>query len=56
MSGMSDVPSVDLNDGNRIPQHDGDFVSTWKTMEELRADGRARSIGVPYISAVSMWR
>jgi 2,5-diketo-D-gluconate reductase A len=26
--------------------HDGDFVSTWKTMEEFRADGRARSIGV----------
>jgi 2,5-diketo-D-gluconate reductase A len=24
----------------------GDFVSTWKTLEELRADGRARSIGV----------
>ncbi|HEX3805747.1 MAG TPA: aldo/keto reductase [Gaiellaceae bacterium] len=26
--------------------YDGDFVSTWKTMEEFRADGRARSIGV----------
>jgi 2,5-diketo-D-gluconate reductase A len=26
--------------------YDGDFVSTWKTMEELQADGRARSIGV----------
>ena len=24
----------------------GDFVSTWKTMEEFYADGRARSIGV----------
>jgi 2,5-diketo-D-gluconate reductase A len=24
----------------------GDFVSTWKTLEEIRADGRARSIGV----------
>ena len=24
----------------------GDFVSTWKTLEELRADGRVRSIGV----------
>jgi len=24
----------------------GDFVSTWKTLEEFRADGRARSIGV----------
>ena len=26
--------------------YDGDFVSTWKTMEEFQADGRARSIGV----------
>jgi 2,5-diketo-D-gluconate reductase A len=26
--------------------YDGDFVSTWKTMEEFHADGRARSIGV----------
>jgi 2,5-diketo-D-gluconate reductase A len=26
--------------------YDGDFVSTWKTLEELKADGRARSIGV----------
>jgi 2,5-diketo-D-gluconate reductase A len=24
----------------------GDFVSTWKTMEEFKADGRSRSIGV----------
>ena len=24
----------------------GDFVSTWKTLEEFREDGRARSIGV----------
>jgi len=24
----------------------GDFVSTWKTLEEFRAEGRARSIGV----------
>jgi 2,5-diketo-D-gluconate reductase A len=24
----------------------GDYVSTWKTLEEFRADGRARSIGV----------
>jgi 2,5-diketo-D-gluconate reductase A len=24
----------------------GDFVSTWKTLDEFRADGRARSIGV----------
>jgi 2,5-diketo-D-gluconate reductase A len=26
--------------------YDGDFVSTWKTLEEFRRDGRARSIGV----------
>lgn len=26
--------------------YDGDFVSTWRTLEELKADGRARSIGV----------
>ena len=26
--------------------YDGDFVSTWKTLEEFHADGRARSIGV----------
>jgi 2,5-diketo-D-gluconate reductase A len=26
--------------------YDGDFVSTWQTLEELQADGRARSIGV----------
>jgi len=26
--------------------YDGDFVSTWRTMEEFAADGRARSIGV----------
>jgi 2,5-diketo-D-gluconate reductase A len=27
-------------------QYDGDFVSTWRTLEEFLADGRARSIGV----------
>jgi 2,5-diketo-D-gluconate reductase A len=27
-------------------RYDGDFVSTWKTLEEFRADGRSRSIGV----------
>lgn len=27
-------------------EYDGDFVSTWKTLEEFAADGRARSIGV----------
>ena len=26
--------------------YDGDYVSTWKAMTELRADGRARSVGV----------
>jgi 2,5-diketo-D-gluconate reductase A len=26
--------------------YDGDFVSTWRVLEELKADGRARSIGV----------
>jgi 2,5-diketo-D-gluconate reductase A len=27
-------------------RYDGDFVSTWKALEEFRSDGRARSIGV----------
>ena len=27
-------------------RYDGDFVSTWETLEEFRSDGRARSIGV----------
>jgi 2,5-diketo-D-gluconate reductase A len=27
-------------------RYDGDFVSTWKVLEEFTADGRARSIGV----------
>jgi 2,5-diketo-D-gluconate reductase A len=27
-------------------RYGGDFVSTWRTLEEFRADGRARSIGV----------
>ncbi|MFI9639401.1 aldo/keto reductase [Micromonospora sp. NPDC051925] len=27
-------------------RYDGDFVSTWKTLEEFQRDGRARSIGV----------
>jgi 2,5-diketo-D-gluconate reductase A len=26
--------------------YDGDFLSTWRTLEEFKADGRARSIGV----------
>src|SRR5262249_28022755 len=27
-------------------RYDGDFVSTWRTLLELRADGRAASVGV----------
>jgi 2,5-diketo-D-gluconate reductase A len=27
-------------------RYDGDFVSTWKTLEEFKAQGRSRSIGV----------
>jgi 2,5-diketo-D-gluconate reductase A len=27
-------------------RYDGDFVSTWKVLEEFKADGRAKSIGV----------
>ncbi len=27
-------------------RYDGDFVSTWKTLEEFKSDGRVRSIGV----------
>ncbi|AHY48356.1 Aldo/keto reductases related to diketogulonate reductase (plasmid) [Rubrobacter radiotolerans] len=27
-------------------RYNGDFVSTWKTMEEFKADGRSRSVGV----------
>jgi 2,5-diketo-D-gluconate reductase A len=26
--------------------YEGDFVSTWKTLEEFKSDGRARSVGV----------
>jgi 2,5-diketo-D-gluconate reductase A len=31
-------------------RYDGDFVSTWHTLEEFYADGRARSIGVSNFS------
>jgi 2,5-diketo-D-gluconate reductase A len=31
--------------------YDGDYVSTWKVMEEFKADGRARSIGVSNFQA-----
>ena len=27
-------------------RYDGDFVSTWRTLEEFKEDGRARSVGV----------
>ena len=30
-----------------LPLYDGDFVSTWKVLEQFAQDGRARSIGVP---------
>ena len=32
-------------------RYDGDFVSTWQTMEEFYRDGRARSIGVSNFQA-----
>jgi 2,5-diketo-D-gluconate reductase A len=31
--------------------YDGDFVSTWRTLEEFKADGRSRSIGVSNFQA-----
>jgi 2,5-diketo-D-gluconate reductase A len=31
--------------------YDGDFVSTWRALEEFKADGRARSIGVSNFEA-----
>jgi 2,5-diketo-D-gluconate reductase A len=36
--------------------YDGDFVSTWKTLEEFKADGRARSIGVSNFQAEHLRR
>ena len=36
--------------------YDGDFVSTWKTLEEFRQDGRARSIGVSNFQAAHLER
>jgi 2,5-diketo-D-gluconate reductase A len=36
--------------------YDGDFVSTWKTLEEFRQDGRARSIGVSNFEAAHLER
>jgi 2,5-diketo-D-gluconate reductase A len=36
--------------------YDGDYVSTWKTLEEFRADGRARSIGVSNFQVAHLQR
>jgi 2,5-diketo-D-gluconate reductase A len=36
--------------------YDGDFVSTWKVLEEFQADGRARSIGVSNFQAAHLDR
>jgi 2,5-diketo-D-gluconate reductase A len=36
--------------------YDGDFVSTWRTLEEFRQDGRARSIGLSNFQVEHMER
>ena len=36
--------------------YDGDYVSTWRTLEELKADGRARSIGVSNFQVAHLQR
>jgi 2,5-diketo-D-gluconate reductase A len=36
--------------------YDGDFVSTWNTLEEFAADGRARSIGVSNFQSAHLER
>ncbi|MDZ5441491.1 aldo/keto reductase [Micromonospora sp. 4G57] len=36
--------------------YDGDFVSTWKVLEELQRDGRVRSIGVSNFQVAHMER
>ncbi len=36
--------------------YDGDFVQTWKTLEEFHRDGRARSIGVSNFTPVHLRR
>jgi 2,5-diketo-D-gluconate reductase A len=36
--------------------YDGDFVSTWRTLEEFKADGRARSIGVSNFQVAHLQR
>ena len=37
-------------------RYGGDFVSTWKTLEEFRRDGRARSIGVSNFQVAHLQR
>ena len=37
-------------------RYDGDFVSTWRTLEEFAADGRARSIGVSNFQVAHLQR
>ncbi len=37
-------------------RYDGDFVSTWRTMEEFHADGRSRSIGVSNFTVSQLQR
>ncbi|MGZ4637702.1 MAG: aldo/keto reductase [Actinomycetes bacterium] len=37
-------------------RYDGDFVSTWKVLEEFRRDGRARSIGVSNFQVAHLQR
>jgi 2,5-diketo-D-gluconate reductase A len=36
--------------------YDGDFVSTWKTLEEFKQEGRARSIGVSNFQVAHLQR
>ena len=35
-------------------RYDGDFLTTWKVLEEFAADGRARSIGVSNFTAAQL--
>jgi 2,5-diketo-D-gluconate reductase A len=37
-------------------RYDGDFVSTWRTLEEFKSDGRARSIGVSNFQVAHLHR
>lgn len=39
-----------------VLSYDGDFISTWEVLEELKADGRARSIGVSNFRIVDLQR